>query len=95
MVAKLSSDRELEAKRLIASGPPFDPAAIGLERHAVYLSYEEVVFVFEGPEVESVVAEIVDDPWRSTVFSAWSGLVRGAPRIAREAYFWDRGASDG
>lgn len=90
LVAKLVTGAETQAADLIAAGPPFDPAAVGLVRHTVYLAYDEVVFVFEGPEAESIVSDVVDDPFRSPVFSAWRELVDQPPRIAREAYFWAR-----
>jgi hypothetical protein len=38
-------------RRLIAEGPPFDPAAFGLDRHRVYLTEREAIFFFEGPDV--------------------------------------------
>jgi hypothetical protein len=46
IVARLKSGAEPRARELIASGPPFDPAESGFDRHAVYLSVDEVVFVF-------------------------------------------------
>jgi hypothetical protein len=89
VVARLRPGARAKAAELIASGPPFDPEAVGLERHSVYLSGAEVVFVFEGAEVEWIVDGIVDDPFRSPVFEAWSELLDGSPRAAREAYFWE------
>src|SRR5436305_6510370 len=54
---------EPRAAELIAQGPPFAPAENGLTRHAVYLSAGEVVFVFEGHEVEWIVDGMIDDPF--------------------------------
>ena len=48
IVASLKPGMEEEARKLIAQGPPFDIGESGLERHTVYLSAREVVFVFEG-----------------------------------------------
>ena len=93
VVARLKPDAETKAKALIEAGPPFDPDVVGLERHAIYLSSGEVVFVFEGPDVE-YVRDIVDDPHRSPVFTAWTELLDGSPRIARIAYSWDRTGED-
>jgi hypothetical protein len=93
IVAHLKSGMESQAARLIAAGPPFDPAEVGLNRHAVYLAADEVMFVFEGPQVEWIVDEMVDGPfqWRlSEAFDAWRPLVDGQPRIARVAYAWAR-----
>jgi hypothetical protein len=90
ITARLKPDASAEAARLIAGGPPFDPAALGLNRHAVYLSHGEVVFVFEGPEVEWVVDELVGEEVHSSSFREWEGLLEEVPRLAREEYFWER-----
>ena len=93
IVARLKSGAEARAAELIAEGPPFEPDATGLERHAVYLSAGEVVFVFEGREVEWIVEQLVDDPlqWLAAeALDEWRPLVEGEPRIARPAYAWAR-----
>jgi hypothetical protein len=92
LIARLKPGSEEEAAKLVASGPPFDPAASGLSRHAVYLSAGEVVFVFEGDEVEWIVEEMVQEPGGSvsSALDAWRELTDGPPRIARDAYFWER-----
>jgi hypothetical protein len=36
------------ARRLVEEGPPFDVERLGLERHHVFVSEREVVFLFEG-----------------------------------------------
>ena len=92
IVARLKSGTEPQAAKLIAKGPPFDPAESGLTRHAVYLSSGEVVFVFEGHEVEWIVDGMIDEPFRWPVtdaLDAWRPLVDGQPRIARPAYTWE------
>jgi hypothetical protein len=91
IVARLKPGVEARAAELIANGPPFDLRESGLESHTVYLSADEVVFVFEGREVEWIVDRLVDDPFHWLVTSAldrWRPLVEGQPRIARPAYAW-------
>jgi hypothetical protein len=93
IVARLRPGAEPEARKLVEGGPPFDPAEAGLRRHAVYVAAEEVVFVFEAPDVEWIVDDMVDAPfqWRLTqAFEAWRSLIDGQPRIARAAYAWTR-----
>ena len=93
IVARLRAGTERRAAELLAKGPPFDPDESRLDRHAVYLSAGEVVFVFEGREVEWIVEELVDDPLRPLAADAleeWRPLVEGEPRIARPAYAWLR-----
>ena len=61
-----------------------------MQRHAAYLSASDVVFVFEAPEVEWIVSDIVDDPVLSTALAPWRAIVEGSPRMAQERYYWAR-----
>lgn len=91
IVARLKPGTEPRAAELLRNGPPFDPAERGFERHAVYLSATEVVFVFEGREAEWIVSDLVDDPFSwlvSAALDAWRPLIDGQPRIARPQYAW-------
>lgn len=93
IVARLKSGAEEEAAELLAQGPPFDPEERGLNRHAAYLSAGEVVFVFEGPEVDVALDDLVGYPLGRPLRAAldrWRPLIEGHPRIARPAYEWER-----
>jgi hypothetical protein len=90
IVARLRDDAHDEAEVLLAEGPPFDPAQVGLERHSAYLTASEVVFMFEAPEVEWIVNDLVDDPKISSFFAPWEKLIEGAPRLAHERFHWTR-----
>jgi hypothetical protein len=90
VVARLRPGTGEQAARLIASGPPFDPGELGFSRHTVFLSAREAVFVFEAPEVEWIVDDLINDPVISAAFGAWQPLLEGPPRLAREQYRWVR-----
>jgi hypothetical protein len=90
IVARLRDDAHDEAEVLLREGPPFDPEAAGLDRHAAYLTAGEVVFVFEAPEVEWIVNDLVDDPRTASFFAPWEKLVEGTPRLAHERFYWSR-----
>ena len=90
IVARLRDDAHDEAEILLSEGPPFEPERVGLERHAAYLTASEVVFVFEGREVEWVVNELVDDPAIASFFAPWEKLIDGTPRLAHERSYWSR-----
>jgi hypothetical protein len=90
IVARLREDAHDEAEALLGAGPPFDPEQVGLERHSAYLTAGEIVFVFEGPEVEWVVNELIDDPKIASFMSPWANLVEGTPRLAHERFHWSR-----
>ena len=92
LVARLKPGAEEHAAELLEQGPPFDPGERGFDRHAVYLSAGEVVFVFEGDEVEWIVDEIVNESFGAVAqaLGMWRELAEGPPRIARSVYAWER-----
>jgi hypothetical protein len=90
IVARLRPGAHEKAEALIAKGPPFDPEALGFHSHAAYLAADEVVFLFEAPEVEWIVNDVVDDPRISAAFGPWHDLIEGAPRLAHERFYWSR-----
>lgn len=92
IVARLKEGSGPRAAELIAEGPPFDLAETGIVRHSVYLSAGEVVFVFEGHQVEWMVDDLINDPFRpdlQSALDAWRSIVDGSPRIAREQFGWE------
>ena len=98
IIARLKPDTGTRAAELLATGPPFDPQMEGFERHSIYLSATEVIFVFEGHEVESLVDALIENPFKlmvSDAFDDWRPLIDGPPRLAREKFVWqrDEGAS--
>jgi hypothetical protein len=94
IVARLKSGANADAERLIAEGPPFAPDDLGFERHFVFLTATEAVFLFEGPSVEWVVDDLVSDPVASAAFAPWRPLLDGPPRLAREVFAWTHEAFD-
>jgi hypothetical protein len=93
IVARLREGAQEQAEALIAAGPPFDPEELGFHRHAAYLTAGEVVFLFEAPEVEWLVNDIVDDAVISAAFGPWHQLIDGTPRLAHERFYWSRESS--
>ncbi len=97
IVAHLKEESGPRAAELIAQGPPFDLTETGIVRHSVYLSASEVIFVFEGHQVEWMVDALIDQPFRPEIqdaLEAWRAIVEGPPRIARERFGWQRDAYD-
>src|SRR6266511_4571713 len=89
VVVPLKRGSAARARALVREGPPFDPA-IRFERHHVFVSEREVVFVFEGEDVKRAVQELARTPavWKAA--SAWRDCLRGPPRLAEEGYSWPR-----
>ena len=90
IVARLKDGKHAEAEKLLRSGPPFDPEELGFHRHGVYLTSTEVVFVFEAPEVEWIVNDLIDDPVTSSTFGPWHKVIEGTPHLGHERFFWSR-----
>jgi hypothetical protein len=69
------------AKDLVAHGPPFDPAALGLERHEIFVTSREAIFVFVGPNVRETLRQATQNPglWRAGL--AWRACIAGRPRL--------------
>jgi hypothetical protein len=91
IVAHLKEGTEQRAAELVAAGPPFDIAETGILRHSIYISASEVVFVFEGHDVEWIVDELINAPFHYELHRAldqWREIVEGQPRVAREQYGW-------
>jgi len=89
VVAKLKPGSERAAADIVRSGPPYDPAEIGLARHGVYLGGSDVVFVFEGRKVEQQLRDLLNDPAASPAFAVWAPLLEGTPSIAHELFYWE------
>ena len=89
VVLPLRQGASEQAAQLLRGGPPFDPEDVGLERHHVFLTDDEAVFVFEADDLEAAQRLIGDQGfWKSA--AAWKELVAGPPRLAEDSYTWVR-----
>jgi hypothetical protein len=91
VVATLLPGSRERAAEILAKGAPYGLALAGFRRHSVFLAEETVVFVFEGPGIEGLVRDLVNDPTRSAAFSIWAPLLDGTPVLAREEFYWEAG----
>ena len=90
VVADLKPGTVDEARKVIAAGPPFDPEELGFERHAVYVTDRNVVFVIEGGNLDMLVGTMTRRPQLAQAFAAWEPLLEGMPRVATREFFWER-----
>lgn len=88
IVADLKEGAHDQAERLLREGPPFDPEALGLHRHAAYLTADEVVFIFEAADVDRILNDLLDDMTLALAVVRWDKLTVGLPRIAYECFYW-------
>jgi hypothetical protein len=91
VVAPIQEGMREEARRLLEQGPPFDLELTEFDRHTVFVTSREVVFVFEAAG-EAVLRVPGEDPalWRAA--TEWRRVLAGAPRVAANAFRWSRPA---
>jgi hypothetical protein len=70
-----------KARELVAAGPPFDPALLGLSRHEVFVSEREAVFVFTGAHIREKLGRATRNPTLWVAGLAWTACVAGRPRL--------------
>jgi len=94
IVARFRPEKSEQVKELLAAGPPFDLNEADVEAHAVYLSSREVVFVFEGRDVDSKLDDLADvfHPRLMAALDEWRELLEEDARLARPVYAWRRDA---
>ena len=79
------------ALELLGKGPPFDPEGIqGLDRHEVFVTPEEAVFVFESDIGADALAQLLAEPgfWQEP--REWQKLIAAPLRIAEGHSLWTR-----
>jgi hypothetical protein len=92
VVAPLKLGAEARARELLDEGPPFDLEGSAFDAHEVFVTPQEVVFVFEGNETLILTA---GDPAIMRAAKAWADCLDGRPRIARSAFSWKRDPASG
>ena len=93
LVVPLRAGAVARARELLAEGPPFELATTHLERHEVYLTEQEAVFVFEAPGETPPLELEAGNPSLRKAAAAWRECMAGRPRKAETAFSWARKAS--
>jgi hypothetical protein len=96
VVFHLREGSELEAARLAAADPPFDPEQAGFTRLAVYVTRGEVIFVLEGEEPEWREDDLVDNflqPALRDRLDEWRELADVETWPAQPIFFWESSAN--
>jgi hypothetical protein len=78
------------AEALLRQGPPFDLEQTQFDRHQVFLTDREVVFVFEGERPSDAVGLRAADPALWQAAEGWQACLSEPPRMAVTAYSWER-----
>jgi hypothetical protein len=91
LVIPLKKEAHEAVRRLLEAGPPFDPEqTTGLDRHEVFLTSDEAVFVFESKLGVEALEPLLAEPalWESA--AAWRDHLAGPPRLAEDVFSWTR-----
>jgi hypothetical protein len=97
VIFHLHEGSQLEAARLAASNPPFDPSEAGFKRLAVYVSGSDAIFVLEGEEPEWRAEDLVNDflqPALRERIDEWRKLADVQTWPAHPVFFWEASADD-
>jgi hypothetical protein len=91
IVLPLKAGSHDAVRALLDAGPPFQPDTIdGLDRHEVFLTETEVVFLFESSRGRDALAALLSQPEVWGAAAAWHDHVDGAPRVAESVFSWSR-----
>ena len=93
LTARLKPDGRRRALALLVEHSAFGmELETYLDRHTIFLTETEVIFLFEGKGAHEAVRAVFDDPVQSTLIGHWLPLFDGPLHQAQEAYSW--GAKD-
>jgi len=93
LVARLRPDARERARELLAEERATASSEGSVDRKAIFMSESEIVFLFEGPELEEWLRELFNDPVRSSDLGHWLPLFDGPLHRAPEVYLWKREAA--
>jgi hypothetical protein len=97
VVFDLREGSELEAARLAAADPPFDPGEAGFERLAVYVTHREAIFVLDGEEPQWREDDLVNEflqPELRQRLDEWRTLGDVQTWPAHPVFFWEASADE-
>jgi hypothetical protein len=82
-------ERAEKVRELLRQGPPFDPSTMdGLDRHFVFMGEAEVVFIFEGSNVQAAVERLTRQPRLWLAATSWRDCLAGRPTVIEGRYAW-------
>ena len=90
VVLPLQPGTATRARELVAEGPPFDLSDVDVDRHEVFVTEHEVVFLFEGRRAREAVERLLRRPSVLREAVRWRECAAGRPRLGVETYGWQR-----
>jgi hypothetical protein len=78
-------------RALVRRGPPYDLNEVpGLERHEVYVTDRDALFLFEGTDPGLAVERVMRDARVWSALEDWDDHVTGRPSVVEPDYTWSR-----
>ncbi len=93
-VLPLKPGARARAEALLREGPPFDLEETHFDRHRVFVTDREVVFVFEGEGPSRTLHLPAEDPALCKAAADWQACLSERPRVAVTAYSWERSTDE-
>jgi hypothetical protein len=92
LAARLKPDGHQRAQSLLAEHSALSTGELekAFDRHVIFLSETEVIFLFEGEGANESVRALFNDPVRSALIGHWLPLFDGPLHRVPEAYVWER-----
>jgi hypothetical protein len=92
LAARLKPDGYQRAQALLAEHSALSSEDLekAFDRHVIFMSESEVIFLFEGEGAHESVRALFNDPVRSALIGHWLPLFDGPLHRAEEAYLWER-----
>lgn len=92
LAARLKPDGHQRAQTLLAEHSALSTGDLekAFDRHVIFLSETEVIFLFEGEGAHESVRALFNDPVRSALIGHWFPLFDGPLHRVPEAYVWER-----
>ena len=90
VVRPLRAGAAARARELVSDGPPFDLEEAELDRHIVFVTEHEAVFLFEGEHARDTLDRLLRRPRVLREAARWRDVLAGRPRLGEESYTWRR-----
>jgi hypothetical protein len=91
VILPIKPEAHAAVRALLERGPPFNPEQVeGLDRNEVFLTPQEVIFVFDSNFGADALETLIADPALWQAAATWREHIAGPPRIAKDVYSWAR-----
>lgn len=88
VVVPIAEGHDDLVRAYLSEGPPFDLASAGIDSHEVFLTPNEVIFVFGAADGLAKLDRILAETEFWETVSSWERVIAARPRAAQIVYDW-------